>query len=232
LSKVDLPTAVVVQDGKVPGDVPGATPPPNAPRTKHKRRLSNYLLDKKLQLRYVLLVTALSAVISGALGTLIYQQMHLASEDVANNLKALGDDEEDDDFQKQIADDMERRDQRLIWQMGGVGIGLVVILSAYLVLMTHKVAGPLYKVSHYFDKMAAGKMGNVTPLRRGDMLTDFYDGFRDMHGAVRSRLQKEATSMQTLVDAFKAAGVEGNGELGKAIDGLATHVAERKKALA
>ena len=111
----DLPTAVVVQDGKVPGDVPGGATPPGPPRQRHKRRLSNYLLDKKLQLRYVLLVTALSAVISGVLGTLIYQQMHLASQDVAANLKALEDEaDEDDDFQKQITDDMERRDQMLI----------------------------------------------------------------------------------------------------------------------
>ena len=32
----------------------------------------------------------------------------------------------------------------------------------------------------YFDKMTAGKMGQVWPLRKGDMLTDFYDGFKAM----------------------------------------------------
>jgi hypothetical protein len=216
---------VVVQDGKVPGDVPGNTPPSNAPRQKHKRHVTNYLLDKKLQLRYVILVTALSAVISGVLGFMIYQQMHLASQDVAANLEGL--DDGDDDFQKQITDDMERRDRRLIYEMAAVGIGLVVILSAYLVVMTHKVAGPLYKVSHYFDKMAAGQLGNVTPLRRGDMLTDFYDGFKVMHEAVRKRQKQDNASMQVLVDACAAAGVDS-----KAITQLAKHVEERKKALA
>lgn len=230
-NKDDLPTAVVVQDGKVPGDVPGAPdkdPPPPAKRPRYKRKLSNYLLDKTLQLRYTIVVTLLSAVISTVLGTMIYHQMRLASESALDNIAGLQDtDDTDDDLQQNISDEFASRDQRLIFEMAAAGVGLVVILSGYLILMTHKVAGPLYKVSMYFDKMAAGKMGNVTPLRRGDMLNDFYDAFRDMHGVVRSRLAQDASAMQKLVDACKLAGVSSD-----AVDKLATHVEERKKALA
>ena len=45
--------------------------PSPVPRSRRQRKLSNYLLDKKLQLRYVVLVTLLSAVIAGSLGYLI-----------------------------------------------------------------------------------------------------------------------------------------------------------------
>lgn len=225
--KDELPTAVVVQDGKVPGDVPGAPEGGAAPRTKHKRRIRNYLLDKKLQLRYVLLVTVMSAAISGTLGYLIYQQMHQASEEVAASLAAL----DDPEFQRQVTADMARRDRALVYKMAGAGIGLIVILSLYLVLMTHKVAGPLHKASTYFDQMAAGKLSKVWPLRKGDMLTDFYDGFKTMHEAVRSRLQGDAATMQKLVDACRSAGVGKDGELGRELDALAKHVADRKAAL-
>jgi hypothetical protein len=225
--KEELPTAVVVQDGKVPGDVPGVPAPGAAPRSKHKRKISNYLLDKRLQLRYVILVTVLSVAISGTLGYLIYNQMHQASEEVAASLAAL----DDPEFQKQVSADMARRDRNLIYKMAGAGIGLIVILSLYLVLMTHKVAGPLYKASMYFDKMAAGKLGQVWPLRRGDMLTDFYDGFKQMHEAVRARLQGDAATMQKLVDACRAAGAGKDGDFGKELDVLAKHVADRKSAL-
>jgi len=221
-----VPTAVVVQDGRVPGDVPGSPGPGSTPRPRYKRKLSNYLLDKRLQLRYVLLVTVLSALIAGTLGYLIYEQMHQASKEVAANLAAL----DDAEFQQQVAHDMARRDQMLIYKMAGAGVGLVVILSLYLVLMTHKVAGPLYKVSMYFDRMTVGKLGQVTPLRKGDMLVDFYDGFREMHGAVRQRLQHDAAAMQKLVDAARASGMQG--DLAKEIEVLAVHVDERKQALA
>ena len=32
----------------------------------------------------------------------------------------------------------------------------------------------LFEVSIYFDRMAEGRLGRVTALRRGDMLVDFY----------------------------------------------------------
>ena len=56
----DVPPATVVQDGKLGGDAPKR----DQTGPVYKRRLSNYLLDKKLQLRYILLVTILSSVIS------------------------------------------------------------------------------------------------------------------------------------------------------------------------
>lgn len=221
--KDELPTAVVVQDGKVPGDVPGAAPAGPPPRPRHKRRIKNYLLDKRLQLRYVVLVTLLSAAISGTLGYLIYQQMHRASEDVAASLAAL----DDKEFQAKVLAEMEERDRTLIYKMAAAGVGLVVILSLYLVLMTHKVAGPLYKTGLYFDKMAAGKLGHVTPLRKGDMLNDFYDGFRSMHDAVRARLVADAAVMEKLAAVTRGAGVE----LGREQSALEQHVAARKQAL-
>ena len=70
-------------------DIATTAAPGGGPRPKYKRKLSNYLLDKKLQLRYVLLVTILSGVIAGALGYLIYQQKRAASESIEKDLQAL-----------------------------------------------------------------------------------------------------------------------------------------------
>src|SRR5689334_1893273 len=79
----DVPAATVVHEGKLGGDVPSGKPP------KYKRKLSNYLIDKGLQLRYILLVTILSGVIASSLGGLIYQQRHEASQSLENDLADL-----------------------------------------------------------------------------------------------------------------------------------------------
>src|SRR5687768_4694565 len=70
-------------------DPTAATGGTASPRPKYKRKLSNYLLDKKLQLRYVLVVTILSGVIAGALGFMIYQQRRAASESIERDLATL-----------------------------------------------------------------------------------------------------------------------------------------------
>lgn len=224
----DVPAATVVKDGKLPGDVPS----PNQPRPKYKRRLSNYLLDKKLQLRYVLLVTILSAVIAGALGFLIYRQEHAASASLEKDLQELtATDSSRAEFESEVAGDLEAQDHALIFKMVGVGVGLVVILSAYLVIMTHKVAGPLYKVSLYFDKMADKRLGVVTALRKGDMLQDFYDTFRVMHDAVRAKQLADVGVIDKAAAVLRASGAT-HPELAAELTKLEAHVEARKKQLA
>lgn len=222
-------------------DPTAATVPagPSGPRVRHKRKLSNYLLDKKLQLRYVLLVTILSGVIAGALGYLIYQQERAASESIEKDLQALTQaDSSQEEFQEHVASGLQSDDRALVYKMVGVGIALVVILSLYLLIMTHKVAGPLYKVSMYFDRMAAGRLGNVTPLRQGDMLQDFYTSFKEMHDALRARAQTDAATLEkalaSLRDSKNQADYRGEArsKLDEALDELDKHLTERKKQLA
>ena len=222
-----------------PGDAKPAGPPGKRP--VYKRKLSNYLLDAKLQLPYLLFVTILSGLIAGALGWLIYNQRHTASASIVKDLAELGQgsgiDFDKSDF-KEVANGLEADDRMLVYKMVGVGIGLVVILSAYLVIMTHKVAGPLYKVSMYFDRMADGRLGNVTPLRQGDMLQDFYLTFSEMHASVRGRFAEDATEMEAALAALREAGNHADyrghlhGDFTAQLGQLEAHLAARRKQLA
>jgi hypothetical protein len=217
-----------------PNKRPPTEPPPPVvvPRPVYKRKLSNYLLDKKLQLRYVALVTLLSAVIAGALGYLIYVQRHSASSSIESDLLAQFNTE-----LQGISNKLDAEDRMLIYKMIGVGIGLVMILSAYLTIMTHKVAGPLYKVTLYFDKMAEGKLGRVTPLRQGDMLQDFYQSFSDMHNAVRTRAVADADKLTDLAAALKSSGNEADyrgearSQLNDELERLVAHIDKRRQQL-
>ena len=199
-----------------------------AKRNHPPRKLSNYLLNKSLQLRYVAFVTVMSAVISGALGYLIWRQEADASNYVLQAFDAFT---QDPELRGAISDRLQSGDDRLILEMAAAGLGLVVVLFLYLVVMTHKVAGPLYKVSRYFDEMAVGRLGPVYALRKGDMLRDFYDKFRDMHVALRERMQDDTDAMARFSDACAAAGLEagalGGGELGE----LRAHLESREQAV-
>ena len=198
----------------------------------YKRRLSNFLLDKKLQLRYVILVVTLSGLIAGTLGYMLYQQRSLAVDSIAKDLKAL------DAGLTNVVDEFHEDNLELVYKMVGAGLGLVLVLSIYLLMMTHKVAGPLYKVSMYFDRMAAGKLGTVTPLRRGDMLQDFFAAFRDMHLAIRSRFIGDAEAMSRALAGLRSSGNladyrgDARAKLDDALDALEKHLEQRKKQLA
>ncbi len=221
-------------------DEPAKPAAPTAPRPRYKRKLSNYLIDKKLQLRYVVVVTLLSAVIAGSLGAMIYRQRHRASESIERDLMALDNqfnDKQTEDLKQNIPEQMAAEDRNDALTMVGVGLGLAIILSGYLLIMTHKVAGPLFKVSMYFERMSRGQLGKVTPLRSGDMLQDFYLTFAEMHDAVRARAIEDNDALTAALDELKASKNvadyrgEARAVLDEELDQLARHVAARKAAL-
>ena len=166
---------------------------------KTPRKVSNYLLDRDLQLRYVVSVTVFSAVLCAVLGYLIYQQEADASQAIVEIATSA-------DLSPEIAGAVSQRldgdDGRLVLNMILVGVGLAVLLSLYLLVLTHKVAGPLFKISRYFSQMESGVLGRITPLRKRDMLKDFYQQFSESHESLRSRF---STDNQVIKDVLSEA---------------------------
>jgi len=216
-----LPTATVSKSGAAPA------------RKKYKRRFSNFLLNKSLQLRYIGVVTLVSAILLTTLGTMIWQQKNVASSEIVEAIDAS--DVLPKDAMDELDDDLWRRDVNWVLRLVGVAIGLVMVLFFLLLIMTHKVAGPLYKVSLYFDRMAKGRLGETYPLRRGDMLRDFYDKFKEMHDAVRNRHREENEALARFIAACEAAGVgqgeETGSELAVELDKVRKHHDARQEAL-
>jgi hypothetical protein len=225
----------VAPEDRQEGNRDASGEPPSSASPVYRRRLANYLLDKRLQLRYVVVVTLMSTLICGVLGTLIYRQEQQASSFLEEDLKALTDgDASLREFQAEVAQDMESRDHLLVGKMIGAGFGLVLILSVYLLLMTHKVAGPLFKISMYFDKMSAGRFAAVTPLRRGDMLQEFFSSFQDMSAAMRTRMQADLDVMERACKAARAAQAAQAGASDEVVEEIARlerHIAARRAQL-
>ncbi len=93
---------------------------------------------------------------------------------------------------------------------------LVIVVASVLIAfglgmwgikMTHKVAGPLYKVTLYFDKMKGGKFDTVYNLRKGDQLVSFYDHFKEAHAGMKQVENSDTDLLRELITAADAAGV-------------------------
>jgi methyl-accepting chemotaxis protein len=196
---------------------------------EHRRHLRNYILDKGLQLRYLAVVVAVSALIAGGLGFLLNRQETGASADIVASMK----DPQVVEFLgaegvKQVQASLAAQDTSQLAIMLVVGLGLMVVLSGYLVLMTHKVAGPLFKISAYFDRITEGKLPKVYDLRKGDQLVDFFEKFKAMDEALRERTEQEIVVLERVL---AAAGSAGPGAVGHRLEELARLIAEKKASL-
>ena len=193
---------------------------------KANRKLSNYLLDKKLQLRYVIFVTALSAIICGSLGFLIWQQADVATNTIRQQLS------ESPEMAEEVIASLQSKDQNLVLVMAGAGLGLVVVLSLMLLVMTHKVAGPLFKVTLHLDRMRDGRLDTIYNLRKGDMLVDFFTKFQRMHTTVKKRHIGCNEKLKAFNELAAKAGIDAGGDHGHRLQELRDHCEERDKALA
>jgi nitrogen fixation/metabolism regulation signal transduction histidine kinase len=155
-----------------------AAPPQGRP--KHQRHLRNYLLNAGLQLRFTLIIVAISATLTGGLGYVVMSKAHEASRVV--QVRAM---DPTDEMAQQLVAQFAHNDKVMLAVLIAFGVLLSVVLSAYGIVLTHKIAGPLYKVTLYLDKIRDGKLGQVYNLRKGDELVEFFEHFKAAHDTLR-----------------------------------------------
>ena len=105
---------------------------------------------------------------------------------------------------------LEHGRELILWVLIGTGLLLVVGLAMYGIKMTHKVAGPLFKVSLYLAKMKDGRYDKVWNLRKGDQLVDFYDHFKTAHAGVVQMQKADIEKIKGVIAAAEAAGAGEN----------------------
>jgi hypothetical protein len=177
----------------------------------HKRSVRNYLLDSHFQLKYAGLLVIVAVVISGVMGAVLYEttvavvtessalvdESKKVSEVSRMNIKDLASDSpelmtefnrEADAHDKAIADQQAlliRRQQRMIGSLVG-GLALMVVLIGLLgIYITHKVAGPVYKMTRLLKQVGEGNLHVDARLRKGDELRNFFETFTRMVGGLR-----------------------------------------------
>jgi methyl-accepting chemotaxis protein len=183
------------------------------PPMAHKRSVRNYLLDSRFQLKYAGFLVIVAIAISGVMGAVLYEttvavvnestalvtESRKVSEVSRMNVKDFAPDspellaefnKEADAHDHAISDSQAsllRRQQRMIQALVG-GLALMVVLIGMLgIYFTHKVAGPLYKMSRLLKEVGDGKLSVDGSLRKGDELREFFDTFTSMVGSLRNR---------------------------------------------
>ncbi len=169
--------------------------------TKYPRKMRNFLLDKRFQLKYTLAVVVLSAIISTVLGVLIYQEQQkvLQAERDNSKLVALDDPELDAAMQQVLAESdqkIQERSRRMLFSLVGFLGLLVLLLTLVGIVATHKIAGPAYAMRRTLSAIADGQLPVVRALRKGDELRAVAEELRRMADNLRSREENEARRLE------------------------------------
>jgi nitrogen fixation/metabolism regulation signal transduction histidine kinase len=168
----------------------------------YKRSWKNLLLDRNYQLVFTSFLVLTAALFVTGLGFAVMREARTATSTAVQDVQ--GKEAEGfiaSDVAKMTVDTLEGRNTIFTMVLIAVGLALCLGLFAYGIKMTHRIAGPLFKISLYCDKVIAGKFDKVYNLRKGDQLIDFYDNFRQAHEALRHREEVEIAALKKVLAA-------------------------------
>ena len=93
----------------------------------------------------------------------------------------------------------------MLWTLVGVLAVLVFAIGAAGIMVTHKVAGPIFKMKRQLADVADGHLKLPSPLRKGDELVEFHQSFRDMVQSLRSERERQIAALDSSLAALDGA---------------------------
>jgi nitrogen fixation/metabolism regulation signal transduction histidine kinase len=86
--------------------------------------------------------------------------------------------------------------------IGGLAI-LVIAIALAGIIFTHKIAGPVYKMSGLLRRVGKGQLKVYSGLRKGDELVDFFETFRKMVEDLRKRQEDTMLQLDKAIEELK-----------------------------
>lgn len=225
------------------------------PQGRKQRRLRNYLLDRRFQLKYSGYLVAIAAVLGIGLGLILWRtsralmqqsdkaakqgdlvvargralvkESHKVSEVVQMNIVKDPDYKDSPGLVDAFKSDAQKKDQKLQqkqaeleqqatalkaqsktlaarqhYMLTAVGIALLLlVLGVGLagIVITHKVAGPIFKMKRQIREVGEGKLKIPGKLRKGDELVDFFETFDGMVRSLRANQEREIEMLESAI---------------------------------
>lgn len=164
----------------------------SADRPRYKRRFRNFLLDRRFQLKYTLMIVLAGGLIFGSMEYLFYAKVEENSE-----LVGLG---EDNEFAAELSAELEDADREILLRLAAFWLALVSLLFIVGVLATHRIVGPIYVVNRYVKMIREGKPIHPRPLRRGDEFQELHRNVHEMAQALRDERDHDLEAVQRVLE--------------------------------
>jgi hypothetical protein len=152
-------------------------PQAQAPSIPSRPGRRTYVVDRRFQLKYTLLLVGVGVLVAALFGAMMYL-VHVSA------LRAYAE-----------GRGTAESSSTLVWVMLALAVAMAAALSLVGVMITHRVAGPVHVMNHYLNVLAGGRYPIMRPLRKGDELQRFFETFQGAIESLRSREADEADAV-------------------------------------
>jgi methyl-accepting chemotaxis protein len=173
-----------------------ATAQQSAQRPQFKRRVRNYLIDPRFQLRWVFFVVLVISLIMGGMGYILYDTVADATDQmIVAQMAVEGLSPEAVEAFKQDGENAKL--WAIIWLAAG-WLVLVLFLSGVTIVLTHKVSGPVFKMKRLLGDIDGDHLQLWEKLRKGDELQDAFEAFDAMVRRLREARHQDIETLEQI----------------------------------
>ncbi len=159
---------------------------PDSPVSKQpRRRMRNFLLDYRFQLKYTGMVIFVTLCVAVTLGLMAYDYSQGQTESMTVQMLAQG--ELSPETVIELKAWARAEDRRVLVGIGSGILLLVLVLGLTGIVVTHRVVGPVYRVRQLLRAVEEGSYVVDQRLRRKDEFQDLFAGFLAMTKTLRTR---------------------------------------------
>jgi methyl-accepting chemotaxis protein len=175
-------------------------------RAHPPRKLRNYLLQPKFQLKYTSMVVGVTVVVAAVLGFQAYT--YSTGQTQLLNIERM--ERKGGEIDERFIADLDRysraEDRKvLLAVLGGIAV-LALALGVTGILVTHRMVGPAFRLKQALRKVSSGRLRVDGALRKHDELQDVFEVFQQMVKNLREARELELRELDDALARALAAG--------------------------
>ena len=154
-------------------------------------RRRSQIIDRAFQFKYTMMVVAFTVVVSLTYMTMVYLQHFEIEREIGTYCSAT------------VGAELLQRSTSIL---GYVFVGTLLIsllLTALGVVVTHRIAGPIFVMNRYLGVLASGRIPTMRPLRKNDELKTLYGSLKGFVDLLAQREKNEAEGLKHALDTLR-----------------------------
>ena len=155
------------------------------PRTKPAFIRKQYLIKKGFQLKYVGLILALMFMTAVICSYVVYYTVMITLGEKLANVYPQG----------RLVSMVRTVNFRIMLSI----IFITPVVAVVGIYLSHKIAGPIFRMESFLKNMASGNFASRITLRKGDELVSLADGMNSLSDAMKANVQRQKTQMSKVV---------------------------------
>jgi hypothetical protein len=167
--------------------------------THPPRKLRNYLLDAKFQLKYTSMVVGVAIFVGGVLGYQAYSYSTGQTEMLNIQRMESRGANVDERFLKDLEGYARAADRQVLLAIIGGVTALAFALGITGIVVTHRLVGPAYRMRQLFGQVTGKHLRTVGNLRKHDELQEVYEAFQQMITRLRTAREDDVRDLDQAI---------------------------------